>query len=61
MKDADALYESISGRWAALRSDAFALLRYADTAGEAKRGPVMRGSCCISTIYIQTGLKLRSC
>ncbi|HNM60478.1 MAG TPA: tetratricopeptide repeat protein [Nitrospira sp.] len=43
MKDADALYESISGRWpAALRSDAFALLRYADTAGEAKRGPVMR-------------------
>lgn len=43
MRDADALYESISSRWpAALRSDAFALLRYADTAGEAKRGPVMR-------------------
>jgi len=43
LKDADALYESISSRWpAALRSDAVALLRYADTAGEAKRGPVMR-------------------
>lgn len=43
LKEADALYESISNRWpAALRSDAFALLRYADTAGEAQRGPVMR-------------------
>lgn len=43
LKDADALYESISSRWpAALRSDPFALLRYADTAGEASRGPVMR-------------------
>ena len=43
LKDADALYESISSRWpAALRSDAVALLRYADTAGESKRGPVMR-------------------
>ncbi len=43
LKDADVLYESIASRWpAALRSDAFALLRYADTAGESKRGPVMR-------------------
>lgn len=43
LKDADALYESIASRWpAALRNDAVALLRYADTAGEAKRGPAMR-------------------
>ena len=43
IKDADALYESISSRWpGALRADPFALLRYADTAGEAHRGPVMR-------------------
>lgn len=43
IKDADALYESISSRWpSALRADPYALLRYADTAGEAQRGPVMR-------------------
>ncbi len=43
IKDADTLYESISSRWpSALRGDPFALLRYADTAGEAQRGPVMR-------------------
>jgi hypothetical protein len=33
IKDADALYESISNRWApSLRADPYALLRYADTA-----------------------------
>ncbi len=43
IKDADTLYESISSRWPfALRGDPFALLRYADTAGEAQHGPVMR-------------------
>lgn len=43
IKDASTLYESISSRWPfALRGDPFALLRYADTAGEAQRGPVMR-------------------
>lgn len=43
IKDADALYESINGRWpASLRADPVALLRYADTADESQRGPVMR-------------------
>lgn len=43
IKDADALYESISNRWASsLRADPYALLRYADTAGDEHRGPVMR-------------------
>ncbi len=43
IKEADTLYGSISSRWRfALRGDPFALLRYADTAGEAQRGPVMR-------------------
>lgn len=43
IKDANALYESISKRWpAALRGHPLALLRYADTAGDAQRGPVMR-------------------
>ncbi|MBS0168904.1 MAG: tetratricopeptide repeat protein [Nitrospira sp.] len=42
-KDADALFDSINSRWpAALRRDPFALLRYADTADEARRGPVVR-------------------
>lgn len=42
-KEADASFESIGSRWpASLRADPFALLRYADTAGEAQRGPVMR-------------------
>ncbi len=43
IKEADALFDSINSRWpAALRRDPVALLRYADTAGEAQRGPVVR-------------------
>lgn len=43
IKDADALFESINSRWpASLRRDPVALLRYADTAGEAQRGSVVR-------------------
>lgn len=43
IKDADALFDSINSRWpAALRRDPVALLRYADTAGDAQRGPVVR-------------------
>lgn len=43
MKEADTLFESITGRWpAAFRKDPYALLRYADTAEEFHRLPVMR-------------------
>jgi len=43
MKEADASFESIAGRWpAAFRNDPYALLRYADTAGEFHRLTVMR-------------------
>ncbi|MCC2642979.1 MAG: protein of unknown function, TPR-like [Nitrospira sp.] len=43
MKEADTLFESVAGRWpAAFRKDPYALLRYADTAGEFHRLPVMR-------------------
>ena len=43
LKDADTLYESLAGRWPAVfRKDPSALLRYADTAGEGHRLPVMR-------------------
>jgi len=43
MKEADASFESIAGRWsAAFRRDPYALLRYADTAGEFHRLTVMR-------------------
>lgn len=43
IKEADALFDSINSRWpASLRADPVALLRYADTAGDAQRGPVVR-------------------
>ncbi|MBI4001843.1 MAG: tetratricopeptide repeat protein [Nitrospira defluvii] len=43
IKDADTLYESLAGRWPAVfRKDPYALLRYADTAGEGHRPSVMR-------------------
>lgn len=43
MKEADASFESIVGRWpVAFRKDPYALLRYADTAGEFHRLSVMR-------------------
>lgn len=43
IKDADILYESLAGRWPhVFRKDPYALLRYADTAGEGHRLSVMR-------------------
>ncbi|MBA2487436.1 MAG: tetratricopeptide repeat protein [Nitrospira sp.] len=43
IKDADTLYESLVIRWPAVfRKDPYALLRYADTAGEGHRLAVMR-------------------
>lgn len=43
IKEADTLYEGLAGRWPALfRKDPYALLRYADTAGEGHRPAVMR-------------------
>ncbi|GMV50193.1 tetratricopeptide repeat protein [Nitrospirales bacterium NOB] len=43
MKDADAVFDMIAARWPAeLRKDPYALLRYADTAGDAHRLSVMR-------------------
>jgi tetratricopeptide (TPR) repeat protein len=43
MKEADTLYEHLAGRWPAVfRKDPYALLRYADTAGEGHRPSVMR-------------------
>jgi tetratricopeptide (TPR) repeat protein len=43
IKEADSLYESLAARWPALfRKDPYALLRYADTAGEEHRPSVMR-------------------
>jgi tetratricopeptide (TPR) repeat protein len=42
-QEADALYGNLTGRWPAVfRKDPYALLRYADTAGEAHRPSVMR-------------------
>ena len=43
IKDAEILYESLAGRWPVVfRKDPYALLRYADTAGEGHRPSVMR-------------------
>ncbi len=43
IKDAETLYESLAGRWPVVfRKDPYALLRYADTAGEGHRPSVMR-------------------
>ncbi len=43
IKDADQLYEGVAARWPTVfRRDPYALLRYADTAGEAHRPAVMR-------------------
>jgi tetratricopeptide (TPR) repeat protein len=43
MKDAETLYESLDGRWPVVfRKDPYALLRYADTAGEGHRPSIMR-------------------
>ena len=53
IKDADTLYEGLAGRWPAVfRKDPYALLRYADTAGEGHRLSVMREQLlCFYNLY----------